>query len=91
MLQFRNVTGITVQWPFGDFSSLRTHIRGTAYCIHLLCALMAHVKSKFYDDLLLAYKIDCFQPRDRVWRHDLGANGKIQKEQEQTEAQPDGA
>jgi len=26
---------------------------------------------------------------DRLWRRDLGANGKIQKEQEQTEAQPD--
>jgi hypothetical protein len=50
---------------------------------------MAHVKSKFYDDV--GYKIYCFQPRDRLWRRDLYANGKIQKEQEQTEAQPDGA
>ena len=32
-----------------------------------------------------------FSLRDRLWRRDLGANGKIQKEQEQTEAQPDGA
>jgi hypothetical protein len=32
-----------------------------------------------------------FSLRDLLWRRDLGANGKIQKEQEQTEAQPDGA
>jgi hypothetical protein len=51
---------------------------------------MAHVKSKFYDNVFLVYKIYCSSPRDRLWKRDLHANGKIQKTQEQTEAEPDG-
>jgi hypothetical protein len=35
---------------------------GAAYWTLLLYAVMAHVKSKFYNDVFLAYKIYCFQP-----------------------------
>jgi hypothetical protein len=75
---------------FRDFSSLRTHFRA-AYCMRLLYAFMTHVKNTFYADVFLAYKVIAFSLRDRLWRRDLPANDKIQKEQEQTEAQPDGA
>jgi hypothetical protein len=37
------------------------------------------------------FSVYFFSLRDRRWRRDLGANGKVQKEQEQSEAQPDGA
>jgi hypothetical protein len=41
----------------------------------------------------LAHKIIAFSLRDRLLKNEVQktANGKIQKEQEQTEAQPDGA
>jgi hypothetical protein len=49
---------------------------------------MAYVKNKFATTFL-AYRIIAFSLRDRY--EEKTANGKIQKEQEQTEAQPDGA
>jgi hypothetical protein len=51
---------------------------------------MAHVKNTFYADAFLAY---IFQPVGIGYekRGIKTANGKIQKEQEQSEAQPDGA
>jgi hypothetical protein len=45
-----------------DFSSVENSFPGGAYYIRLLYADMAHVNTKFYDDVFLAYKIYCFQP-----------------------------
>jgi hypothetical protein len=76
---------------FRDFSSLRTHFRA-AYCIRLLYAFIAHVKNAFYADVFLAYKLllsACVIGYEE--RGVKTANGKIQKEQEQTEAEPHGA
>ena len=48
---------------------------------------MAYVKNIFYADAFLAYiSLACV-----IGYEEKTANGKIQKEQEQTEAQPDGA
>jgi hypothetical protein len=54
--------------------------------MRLLCAVMAHVKHRFYADVFLAYKLFlsvCVGCEEKT------ANGKIQREQ--SEAQPDGA
>jgi hypothetical protein len=59
-----------------------------------LYAAIAHVKNTFYADVFLAYnrlllsaRVIGFEERGVK----KSANDKIQKEQEQTEAQPDGA
>ena len=49
--------------------------------------LMACVKNAFYADVSLAYSLSVCV----IGYEEKTANGKIQKEQEQTEAQPDGA
>ena len=57
--------------------------------MRLLYANMAYVKNKFYTDVFLAYKL--LLSACVIGYEEETANGKIQKEQEQTEAQPDGA
>ena len=58
--------------------------------MRLIYADVAYVKSTFYADAFLAY---IFQPaRSAIEERGVNTgNGKIQKEQEQSEAQPDGA
>jgi hypothetical protein len=58
----------------------------------LLYVDIAYVKNILYADVFLAYKL--FLSACVIGCEERGlktANGKIQKEQEQTEAQPDGA
>ena len=60
--------------------------------MRLLYGTMAYVKNTFYVDAFLAYKLllsACVIGYEE--RGVKTANGKIQKEQEQSEAQPDGA
>jgi hypothetical protein len=59
---------------------VRSHFLA-AYGIRLLHASMAHVKQQIYN----------FNWTSVPVREIGGANGEIQKEQEQSEAQPDGA
>ena len=57
------------------------------YCSRLIYASLAWVKNKVYADAFLAYSLSVCVIGDE----EKTANGKIQKEQEQTEAQPVGA
>ena len=57
------------------------------YCRRLLYVSMAWVKNKVYADAFLAYSPSVCV----IGYEEKTANDKIQKEQEQTEAQPDGA
>jgi hypothetical protein len=51
---------------------------------------MTYVKNRVDAAVFLAYKLYRFQPPVIAYEEKT-ASGKIQKEQEQTEAQPDGA
>ena len=62
----------------------------SGYCSRLVYVFMAWVKNKVYADVFLAYSLSvCVIGYEE--RGVKTANDKIQKEQEQSEAQPDGA
>jgi hypothetical protein len=81
--------GFSCSFPFTNAVSPVVSIF-RLYGMHRLYVNMAWA-NQFHDNVFLRINFIAFSPRDRLWRRDLGANGKIQKEREQTEAQPDGA
>jgi hypothetical protein len=74
--------------PYRD-SFVVVFLFAVAYDIRLLYATMAYVKNRFYAKVFLVYKL--FLSVCVIAYEEKTANDKIQKEREQTEAQPDGA
>ena len=80
------ITGAFLRRVFGAAFLIFLFILA-AYCMRLIYADMTYVKHTFYADVSLAYSLSVCV----IGYEEKTANGKIQKEQEQSEARPDGA